>query len=114
MFWKEWYESGIVYIQDIMKENAFLEYEELCQRYSFRPNYLRYFSLIKAIKSQVNHDRNIENIVSNEKPTPHSYINSSVFETNTYDRVDVKKAKSKVYCDLFIQKCSEPSTAVTK
>ena len=63
VFWKEWYEGSIVYIQDIMKENTFLEYEELCQRYSFRPNYLRYFSLINAIKSQVNHDRNIGNIV---------------------------------------------------
>ena len=65
----------IVYIHDIMNDSAFLEYEGLCQKYRFRPNYLKYFSLIKAMKSLVNLDRYIKNIVINDEPKPNCSIN---------------------------------------
>ena len=45
------------------------------------------------MKLLVNLDRYIKNIVINEEPRPNYNINSSIYETNTYDRIGVKNQK---------------------
>ena len=51
VFIHNWYNRGIIFVADLIKENGeILCYEEFCTIYNFRPNFLLFHGLIRNIK----------------------------------------------------------------
>ena len=52
LFWKTWFERGVVFVQDILDYYGnFLSLEEFKSKFNININYLHYFQLIAAIPS---------------------------------------------------------------
>ena len=52
LFWKTWFERGVVFVQDILDDYGnFLSLEEFKSKFNININYLHYFQLIAAIPS---------------------------------------------------------------
>ena len=64
VFWKDWFNRNIIYIYDLMVGEEFLSYDEFCEKYQFRPNFLQYFNMINAIKQASKHFLEINEIVN--------------------------------------------------
>ena len=101
VFWRKWYNKGIIYIYDLMKNNTFLSYGELCDKYDFEPNYLNYLSLIKAIKHSCNVHLDIKEVV-NGNERPRIDFESTILKSYDGIIIDISKAKSKTFYDIFI------------
>ena len=49
-FLKDWFDSGIVFFQDILSENGkFLSFQEFQQIYKIKCNFLSYYQVVSAI-----------------------------------------------------------------
>ena len=54
LFWKSWFDSGVVSVKDVLNTNGnFLSYEEFSNNFNINTNYLHYFQLISAIPSEL-------------------------------------------------------------
>ena len=54
LFWKSWFERGIVTIKDVLNpKGKFLSYEEFSNKFNITTNYMHYFQLISAIPSEL-------------------------------------------------------------
>ena len=54
LFWKPWFDGGIVSVKDVLNTNGkFLSYEEFSNKFNITTNYLHYFQLISAIPSEL-------------------------------------------------------------
>ena len=54
LFWKSWFERGIVTIKDVLNSKGkFLSYEEFSNKFNITTNYMHYFQLISAIPSEL-------------------------------------------------------------
>ena len=54
LFWKSWFDSGVVSVKDVLNTNGkFLSYEEFSNKFNIATNYLHYFQLISAIPSEL-------------------------------------------------------------
>ena len=55
VFWKDWYNKGIRFINDLVKENEeFYNQDELVAKYNITTNYLHYQGIIKSTKIYLN------------------------------------------------------------
>ena len=53
-FLKDWFDSGIVFIQDILSENGkFLSFQEFQQIYKIKCNFLNYYQVVSAISKHL-------------------------------------------------------------
>ena len=94
--------QGIIFIQDILEKSEFLEYNALCEKFNFTPNYLNYLSLVSVIKRVARTNDEIGECLSGT-PTPNIDFESAIFDTFESSSIDTLKSKSKMYYDLFIQ-----------
>ena len=54
LFWKSWFDSGVVSVKDVLNTNGkFLSYEEFSNKFNIATNCLHYFQLISAIPSEL-------------------------------------------------------------
>ena len=50
VFYKQWYEAGIIYVRHIIKQNGtILKYEDFVSKYHIHPNRLQYYGIIHSI-----------------------------------------------------------------
>ena len=50
LFWKTWFERGIYYVQDLLREDGkFLSLDEFKEKFGLKVNFLQYFQITAAI-----------------------------------------------------------------
>ena len=108
-FLKDWFDSGIVSIQDILNENGkFLSFQEFQQIYKINCNFLNYHQVVSACNS--------------EKPTRKDKTNSIKQDASFSENfqlypslsINLTKMKKKNYYWLFVKKSTPSVTALSK
>lgn len=105
VFWADWKENGVVYIEDLQSEDGiFLTYEAFRAKFTIETNFVKYYSLLCAVRKSQLH-----NIVKVND-------NKSIFLVKTFNNsiINLKKAKSRAFYDEYILLCSKEPTAVIK
>ena len=50
VFYKDWYDKGVIYVNDLMEGNSFLSYDSFVQKYDIRCNFLKFYGLTHALQ----------------------------------------------------------------
>ena len=110
IFYKGWMKKGIIYIQDLCKPDGnWFSYHEFCKKYGLTNCFLKYNGIIHNFKHLFRTSSKYTDI--NLKTRPSINFENTCFITIDNDtRIDIRKAKSKTYHELFIKsKYVEPS-----
>lgn len=108
-FLKDWFDSGIVSIQDILSENGkFLSFQEFQQIYKIKCNFLNYYQVVSAI---------LKHLLERAKRTQLNktlFLDSENFQLSPSLSINLTKMKNKDYYWLFVKKSTPLVTALSK
>ena len=108
-FLKDWFDSGIVSIQDILSENGkFLSFQEFQQIYKIKCNFLNYYQVVSAIP---------KHLLERAKQTQLNktlFLDSENFQLSPSLSINLMKMKNKDYYWLFVKKSTPLVTALSK
>ena len=108
-FLKDWFDSGIVSIQDILNENGkFLSFQEFQQIYEINCNFLNYYHVVSAIP---------KHLLERAKQTQLNktlFFYSENFQLFPSLSINLTKMKNKNYYWLFVKKSTPLVTALSK
>ena len=97
LFWKSWFEQGIYFVQDLLKENGnFLSLQEFNEKFGMNVNYLHYFQIISAIPSLLKQTA-LQIPVSSEN----LLLAPDMFHLNEDNGLPISKMRCKHYYKLF-------------
>ena len=72
-FYRQWYNSGVTTLSDILDEGNFLSFAEFRKKYKIKANFLLYFGLCNAIlkywKEALNRDLENESVTTGQSAT---------------------------------------------
>ena len=98
-FLKDWFDLGIVSIQDILRENGkFLSFQEFQQIYKIKCNFLNYYQVVSAIP---------KHLLERAKQTQLNktlFLDSENFQLSPSLSINLTKMKNKDYYWLFVKK----------
>ena len=49
VYYKAWHEAGVTKIEDIFQDNAFLPFNDFCNKFKIKNNFLKYYGLCHAV-----------------------------------------------------------------
>ena len=49
VYYKTWHEAGVTKIEDIFQDNAFLPFNDFCNKFKIKTNFLKYYGLCHAV-----------------------------------------------------------------
>ena len=97
LFWKSWFEQGIYFVQDLLKENGnFLSLQDFNEKFKMNVNYLHYFQIISAIPSLLKQTA-LQIPVSSEN----LLLAPDMFHLNEDNGLPISKMRCKHYYKLF-------------
>ena len=97
LFWKSWFEQGIYFVQDLLKENGnSLSLQEFNEKFGMNVNYLHYFQIISAIPSLLKQTA-LQIPVSSEN----LLLAPDMFHLNEDNGLPISKMRCKHYYKLF-------------
>ena len=108
-FLKDWFDLGIVSIQDIFSENGkFLSFQEFQQIYKMKCNFLNYYQVVSAIPK---HLPERANQIQLDKTL---FLDIENFQLSPSLSINLTKMKNKDYYWLFVKKSTPLVTALSK
>ena len=109
IFWKDWFDNGIVHIHDLMNTNGtWMSFDQFSNKYNVRTNFLKYLGILSAVKHAIKFI-NVDILTK-----PDLDIQSREFKLNSGRLLNIKKAKSKDFYIEFIEDNLEAPTALLK
>ena len=97
-FLRNWFDSGIVSILDILRENGkFLSFQEFQQIYKIKCNFLHYYQVVSAIP---------KHLLERAKQTQLNkilFLDSENFQLSPSLSINLTKMKNKDYYWLFVK-----------
>ena len=113
IFYKQWFEQGIIFIQDLCKENGdWFSYKQFTTKYDLKNCQLKFMGLINCLKLLLRKNELYKNI--NLLPKPKIDFDNSIFHTTDGKKIDILKVKSKMFYDMIIERNFEPPVAFIK
>ena len=113
IFYKQWFEQGIIFIQDLCKENGdWFSYKQFTTKYDLKNCQLKFMGLINCLKLLLRKNELYKNI--NLLPKPKIDFDNSIFHTTDGKNIDILKVKSKMVYDMIIERKFEPPVAFIK
>ena len=110
IFWREWYEAGVICFLDVMNNNAeFILFEEFKDKFQLRCDRKTFNKFKKAVLRGANK----YHLVFGERFTPISLnkIKNTIFKTNRGNYIDITKADCKTYYNEIIAgKIKQPTS----
>ena len=112
LYFKEWHEKGVLYIQDLRNESGnWLSFKDFVDKYNIRTNYLKYFGVLSAVKNAILKCPELRNISLCTRPN--ICFDSDIFLLDPVRCVNISLAKSKMFYNQFIlSKVEKPTAAV--
>ena len=108
-FLKDWFDSGIFSIQDILSENGkFLSFQEFQQIYKIKCNFLNYYQVVSAIPKHLL--ERAKQIQLNKT----LFLDSENFQLSPSLSINLMKMKNKDYYWLLVKKSTPLVTALSK
>ena len=108
-FLKDWFDLGIVSIQDILRDNGkFLSFQEFQQIYKIKCNFLNYYQVVSAIP---------KHLLERAKQTQLNktlFLDSENFQLSPSLSINLTKMKNKDYYWLFVKKNTPLVTTLSK
>ena len=108
-FLKDWFDLGIVSIQDILRDNGkFLSFQEFQQIYKIKCNFLNYYQVVSAIP---------KHLLERAKQTQLNktlFLDSENFQLSPSLSINLTKMKNKDYYWLFGKKSTPLVTTLSK
>ena len=95
LFWKTWFERGVVFVQDVLHDYGnFLSLEEFKNKFNININYLHYFQLIAAIPSYLKKR-------AAQTAVPQYVFSSTLASLPDGNSIDLAEMRCKKYCQLL-------------
>ena len=108
-FLKDWFDSGVVSIQDILSGNGkFLSFQEFQQTHKIKCNFLNYYQVVSAIPKHLL--ERAKQIQLNKT----LFLDSENFQLSPSLSINLMKMKNKDYYWLFVKKSTPLVTALSK
>ena len=108
-FLKDWFDLGIVSIQDILRDNGkFLSFQEFQQIYKIKCNFLNYYQVVSAIP---------KHLLERAKQTQLNktlFLDGENFQLSPSLSINLTKMKNKDYYWLFVKKSTPLVTTLSK
>ena len=93
--------KGIIFIQDLCnQEGSFLSYNDLCAKYNISKSFMLYIGLLNNIKKLVKHNQQYKDMNLTQRPQK-NFENTILRTIDEDSKVDIRKAKCKVYYNIF-------------
>ena len=109
IFWRDWYEKGIIHMHDFINSTGdWLTFDEFCNKFEIRTNFLRYLGILSAIKQAAR----ILDVDFSRKPTLD--IKNLNLRLYSGKMVNIEKAKSKDFYSEFVELTLEPPISCRK
>ena len=106
VFWKQWFDCGILFISDLLNSDGkFLTLEEFQNKFQIKVNFLHYFQLIAAIPTDLKRK-------AFDYPIPDLLGATSEYYQMKDRTIVLTKCRSKSYYKLFIEKLDTEPSAV--
>ena len=113
IFYNDWFERGIIFVQDCCNGNGcWLSYNAFATKYNLRNCSIKFMGIVNCLKNLRNSKDNYRNM--NMQIRPQVNFQSPIFNVTNDNKVDVTKAKSKIYYDILIERNFEPPISMTK
>ena len=107
LFWREWYQKGIIYMHDLMNDNgSWMSFDQFSHTYGIRINFLRYLGILSAVKAAAK----IMNLNLLIKPAID--FQNTEHKLNSGRIVNIKNAKSKDFYDEFLEEKLEAPKSI--
>ena len=109
IFWKDWYENGVKYMQDLTNRNGtWMSFSQFSNKYNIRTNFLTYLGLLSAVKCAakvIDVDLSIKPLIN---------FQNREFKLSSGRLIDINKAKSRYFYTEFLEDILEAPTAISK
>ena len=108
IIYKDWMAKGIIYIQDLCKENGdFREYDDFKRHYNLEQCFLKYVGVINCLKKVIRGKDIYKNVCYVDKPNIN--FNTPIFKLIDDSLIDIRKAKARIYYNILLEhKFDEP------
>ena len=108
VFWKNWFENGVIYMQDLINQNrTWLSFNKFTNKYQIQTNFLKYLGLLSAVKCAAK----VIDVDLSKRPDVNFL--SREFKLGSSRLID-KKAKSRYFYTEFLEDSLEAPTAIHK